>query len=159
MFNHLVRRALTAGIAIAIATGGSASAARPNGVLATFEGRTIDLSQSWGEARACNIASTGAACYRSEAQMDDALDAMLGTVVTATCSTSVRLYDGTSFGGTVVNISTTGALVSLSTVGFDNLTSSYKIGACAAKLYSGIGTGLYPGNTAANSQATAMVSG
>lgn len=91
--------------------------------------------------------------------MDDALHAMLRPIVTATCSTSIRLFDGTSFGGTVVNISTTGAVVSLSTDGFDNLTSRYKAGACVSKLYSGIGTGLYPGNTAANSQAASMVSG
>jgi hypothetical protein len=33
------------------------------------------------------------------------------------------------------------------------------VGACAAHLYSGIQSGLYPGNTAANAQASSMQSG
>ena len=79
--------------------------------------------------------------------------------VLAVCSTSLRLYDGTSFGGQVVSFTTTGSLVTLSSYGFDNKTSSYKVGACAATLYNGIQTSPYPGNTGAGAQATSMLAG
>jgi hypothetical protein len=54
-----------------------------------------------------------------------------------------------------------GAYINLSTYGFDNDTSSYKVGACASYFYDGAGGGtpLYPGTTTANSSATSMLTG
>jgi hypothetical protein len=160
MFHRLLRHALAAVSLTTLLIGGSASAAAKK-TLADFEGRTIDLSQSWEGARACNVTSAGTTCYRSEQQMNDAIASTQNSraLPLASCSPALRLYDGTSFTGTVLNVSTTGSLVVLSSVGFDNLTSSYKVGACTADLYSSIGTGLYPGNTAANAQASSMLSG
>ena len=59
----------------------------------------------------------------------------------ATCSTGLTLYNGTNLTGSNVTISTRGAWVNLSSVGFDNKTSSYLVGACAVELASGTGGG------------------
>ena len=79
----------------------------------------------------------------------------------AACSSSLRLYDGASFTGTVLAFVSTGTLINLSTYGFSNMTTSYKVGNCSALFYDGAnGSGTqYPGNTTANSQAPAMVLG
>lgn len=174
MNHRLIRRALVAAcvvIAVSPVPVDAASARpAPGGSLATFEGQQIDLTQGWGDATACAVTDTGTTCYRTEAEMDTALatptpastvgESSGATVTMASaCSSSLRLYDGTSFTGSVVSFSTRGTLISLSSYGFDNKTSSYKVGACAAILYSGIQTGTYPGNTAANAQASSMVSG
>ncbi len=179
--NHaLYRRALAAVTVLLVAVPSVASASvdrapQPavRGVLAEFEGTTINLAVSWGDAHACAVSQAATMCYRSEAEMNAAsveqlslsssaapTEAGVGDVsIAAACSSSLRLYDGTSYGGNTVNFTTRGALISLSSYGFDNLTSSYKVGACAATLYSGIQSGTYPGNTGAGAQATSMLSG
>ncbi|MFL6042074.1 MAG: hypothetical protein ACJ740_11810 [Gaiellales bacterium] len=138
-----------------------------SGVIAEFEGSTINLAEGWGDANACSVTADGTTCYRTEAEMDAAVAATASTAARLSheigplgvCSTSLRLYDGTSFDGQVVSFTTTGSLITLSSYGFDNKTSSYKVGACAATLYSGIQTSPYPGNTGAGAQATSMLSG
>lgn len=173
MASNLFRRALAATViaVVAPATTATTAVAGPTGRdlaggRASFEGTTLNLAAGWGAARACAVTPTATTCYRSEAAMDAALAAtrtVLSTTLEitplATCGSSLRLYDGTSFGGQVISFTTTGSLISLATYGFDNKTSSYKVGACAANLYSGLQTGLYPGNTAANAQAATMLSG
>ena len=169
MNNRLVRRALTvAAVCAAQACALPANALSSSRALATFEGHTIDLSLGWGDAHACMVDDMGVTCFRSEQAMDQVqvainartqLASVAPAVALSLCSTALRLYDGTSFSGSVLSITSRGALVSLSGLGFDNVTSSYKVGACGAHLYSGIQTGLYPGNTAANAQATSMLSG
>lgn len=173
MNHRLIRRALAATCALVAVFPLPAEAApdgpAPSGSLVTFEGHQIDLARGWGEATACAVTDTGTTCYRTEAEMDAATktptpatsttEASWATTTASTCSSSLRLYDGTSFTGTVLSLSTRASLITLSTYGFDNKTSSYKVGACAAVLYSGIQSGTYPGNTAANAQATSMQSG
>jgi hypothetical protein len=173
MNHRLIRRALAAACALVAVFPLPAVAApvrpAPSGSLATFEGHQIDLAQGWGEATACAVTDTGTTCYRTEAEMDATIatsspatatvEASGAATTASACSSSVRLYDGTSFTGTVLSLSTRGSLITLSTYGFDNKTSSYTVGACAAVLYSGIQSGTYPGNTAANAQATSMQSG
>lgn len=142
---------------------------------ATFEGATIDLQSGWGEARACDVRSTGIWCFRSEVEMDRAsiLAAMssslnasrsglaggpsIGTGSTGVCSTPTKLYDGSSFTGAVVQISQTGQPTPLSTLGFSGRTSSYRIGACFATLRRGVS--VYPGATSAGSSAATMIAG
>jgi hypothetical protein len=139
-----------------------ASAAIPPAPAAPFEMVATNASFAWSGAEACDVSAAGVACYPSEADMDAALAArrqQAPTTSTTSCSASVRLYDGTSFTGSVLNLSTRGVVISLGTYGFDNMTSSYAVGPCAAKFYSGFGTGLYPGATGAFNAATAMVSG
>ncbi len=62
-------------------------------------------------------------------------------VSTAACSTSLDLYDAGSLGGTHVAIFTRGLWINLSTIGFDNRTSSFAVGACAIDLASGTNGG------------------
>jgi hypothetical protein len=57
------------------------------------------------------------------------------------CSTPLRLYDGTSLTGTFVSISSRGLWINLSSVSFDNRTSSFKVGACSVDLASANGGG------------------
>ena len=132
---------------------------------ARFEGRWIDLSKDWEGAMACTVDDAGSVCFRTEAQLDAYLDApttgVTNVAITSTCSSSLRLYDGTSYSGSVLNLSVQGTYINMSTYGFDNRTSSYKVGACTSSFHSGSSGGgsLYPGNTAAFAQATVMVFG
>ena len=52
-------------------------------------------------------------------------------------------------------------VLNLSTYGFDNDTSSYRVGACASTFWAGAsGSGsVYPGPTGANASASSMLSG
>ncbi|HYN31970.1 MAG TPA: hypothetical protein VES40_05045 [Ilumatobacteraceae bacterium] len=140
------------------------SAADSGGVLAAFEGTTINLQDGWGAARACTSNGTVTTCYRSEAAMDRATAVSArSTEITplAACSSSLRLYRSTSYGGSVLQLTTRYTYINLSGYGFENDTSSYKVGACSAGFYDGSGGGApaYPGNTGANASATSMVSG
>jgi hypothetical protein len=57
------------------------------------------------------------------------------------CSTPLRLYDGTYLSGTTVAIYTRGAWINLGSYGMDNMTSSFKVGACSVSLAAGTGGG------------------
>jgi hypothetical protein len=142
----------------------SVSAADSGGVLATFEGTTINLRDGWGAAQACTSDGAVTTCYRSEAAMDRAASAAARSIEITTfaaCSSSLRLYRSTSYGGAVLQLTTRGSYINLSGYGFDNDTSSYKVGACSAGFYDGStgGAPSYPGSTGANASATSMVSG
>lgn len=146
-------------VAVSASTTGVSAADASPGQIATFQGRTFDMSRGWGQATACTITDTGASCYRSETEMDSAIAADLPASRALSCSTSLRLYDGTGQTGAVISLSTRGTSVSLSAYGFDNRTSSYRVGACSSTFYSGVSTGVYGGNTAANASASSMLSG
>ncbi|NND73763.1 MAG: hypothetical protein HKN44_02050 [Ilumatobacter sp.] len=77
------------------------------------------------------------------------------------CSSSLRLYSGTSYTGAVTSITARSTWINLSTYGADDTTSSYRVGACSAALRSGSygGGSSYPGNTAAGAQSPWMLSG
>lgn len=131
---------------------------------AWFEDHWIDLTLSWEQATACDVQPDLTICYRSEAAMNRELAAArTATAFTtlAACSTSLRLYDGTTYSGTVLNLSTRATVLNLSVYGFDNLTSSYKVGGCDTDFYSSanLGGSLYTGSTVAGSQAASMLSG
>lgn len=141
-----------------------ASTADGEGVLAWFDGQWIDLSEGWGGAAACSSDGVTATCYRSEAEMDRAAMASMASmaiVPLASCASSLRLYRSTSYGGAVLQLTTRGVYLNLSAYGFDNDTSSYKVGACASYFYDGAngGSPLYPGGTGANASATSMLTG
>ncbi len=131
---------------------------------AWFEDHWIDLTVSWEQATACDVQPDLTICYRTEATMIAELAAArTATAFTtlAACSTSLRLYDGTTYTGTVLNLSTRATVLNLSVYGFDNLTSSYKVGGCDPDFYSSanLGGSLYTGSTGAGSQAPSMLSG
>ncbi len=64
-----------------------------------------------------------------------------GSQPSLACSSPLQLFDGTNLSGAKVLIYTRGLWIDLSTVSFDNRTSSYKVGACAIELASGAGGG------------------
>lgn len=161
----------TAAVALAIGTmilviappaHASDRAAEPPGVTATFEGRTINLAQGWGDAKACHSDDYSTRCYRSEAEMDEIEGAVPvdSAVAARACSGNLRLYRGTSYSGGVLSLSTQYITLNLASYGFNNDTSSYKVGPCAARFYdTNNGSGLYPGSTGANISKTSMLSG
>lgn len=135
----------------------SANASEDTGVVASFDGGLIRLSDGWDEARACTSDADGTRCYRSEAEMDreEASQPMQ-----VQCTASVRLYSGLSYGGTVLELTVRGTLHNLASYGFSNVTSSYGIGGCAARFYDTASGGtLYPGNTNAGVWSSSMLSG
>jgi hypothetical protein len=147
----------------------------PSQSTAMFEGAKIDLGEGWGEAKACAVTDTEVRCFRTEATMDRylamrerraAADAPANTVgggfaasaASTTCSSSLRLYDGTSFTGSVLSVAIRWSVLSLWRYGFDNRTSSFRVGACGVDFFSGSSGGgsAYSGATWAGGSAASM---
>lgn len=61
----------------------------------------------------------------------------------------------------MLSLSTRYTAINLAPYGFDNVTSSYKVGACRSGFYDGSSGGgsIYPGSTGAGAQAASMASG
>lgn len=166
------RRRLTAvGLAVALmvvaassALAGSSATSEPRPGLALFEGNVIDLARGWGEARACVVFEVDrlAECFRGAATLH-AREAELEANVSilASCSTPLRLFANTGYGGRELDIYTRGVWQNLSTWSFDNQLSSYKVGACGSYFAENANGGgsWYPGNTSAGAQAPSMLSG
>ena len=154
----------------AVATAHAVTGARDaggRGANAVFDGREISLADgNWEGAEACliDVGNDIAECFTSEAAMNERvadLETAAGATRAASCSSSVRLYDG-SFAGQVLYLSGRGLWINLSIYGFSNRTSSYKIGACSsyfADYSNGQGSWYPTGATQAYDQATAMNSG
>lgn len=167
MFHRMMRLVVLCSLLVASMMAGhptaSASTVDDGGVIAWFDGAWIDLTDGWGEARACTSDGRTTVCYRSEAEMDRAAHTSTGfsVVPLAACSSSLRLYRSTSYGGAVLQLTTRYTYINLSGYGFDNDTSSYRVGACAAYFYDGANGGgsVYPGSTGAGVSASSMVSG
>lgn len=137
--------------------------------LALFEGRQIDLSQGWGDAQAC-LVFRGAGtveCFRDragllarESQLETVISASPSTA-TASCSTPLRLFADTYYGGRELDFYDRGYWQNLSTWSFDNQLSSYQVGACGVYLadYADGGGSWYPGNTSPGHDEPVMQSG
>ncbi len=83
-------------------------------------------------------------------------------VASSTCSSFLRLYDLTAYRSPVLYLRDRYQWLNLSSYGFNNRTSSYKVGACNSVFadYSNGGGALYPTNlTQAYDQASSMNSG
>ncbi|MEA2686176.1 MAG: hypothetical protein QOE93_1371 [Actinomycetota bacterium] len=141
-------------LALPAFAGGSSTA-----VIANFEGTRINLTHGWGEATACTSDGTRTDCFRSETQMDRFLGQQVH--LASDCSSSLRLYSSTGFGGSVLHLTARGSWLNLWSYGFDNITSSFIVGACNSFLASGASGGgsWYPGPTTAGSSAASMLSG
>jgi len=165
---------------LALATGATdaaraeqpAASTEPVGQVAVFEGSTIDLSRGWGDTHACAISRDRVAeCFRTEAELEARLAALVSPTqetsdksltTTTTCSSALRLYDGTGYGGDVLYLWSRGWWINLWDVGFANRTSSYKIGACSSYFadYSGGRGDWYPTSlTSAYLWSSSMLSG
>jgi hypothetical protein len=149
---------------------GTETSAAGRGTRAWYGDHWIDLARDWETATACSVGDDGAFCFATEAEMDAYLASTGSAVAVAagpitlalSCASSLRLYDGTSYTGSALHLSARGTYLNLSSYGFDNRTSSYKVGACDSYFYSGAsGSGaLYPiGNTQAFDQFTSMLVG
>jgi len=182
--------ALITMIAVAVPSMTAASA-EPSAVdetvatLAMFEGQLIDISQDWGEATACAVSEDPRdplECFRTEAEMNAHIGSLSASVQGSTkslttptaaagstvtlagtyCSASLRLYSGTSYTGSVLWLSVRHRWLNLANYGFNQRTSSFKIGACSSYFadYSNGGGGWYPtGSTQAYDVSSSMISG
>jgi len=166
---------MLARLAVAGATVLAALAALPavasaddRGTEATFGGTTITLDDgSWDGATACAVVTEGIQCFATEAEMDAWLAKAVPAAVAPspqlatgrttmaaaaalTCSSSLRLYENSYFGGRTIFISARGQWHNLSAFGFSNRTSSFKVGACSAYLadLDNGGGAWYPGSSA-----------
>lgn len=93
---------------------------------------------------------------------DSAVGGGAPMAVSYTCSSYMRLYDGTGYTGSTLYLSTRRQWLNLSSYGFNQKTSSYKIGACKSIFadYNNGGGGWYPTYlTEAYDKATSMRSG
>ncbi len=139
-------------------------------VAAVFDGRPIDLAAGWQGAQSCLLwpeALSTVECFSSEALLkarvielggslpDQKLlpttgpkSATVGTTAasSSSCSSFVRLYDGAYYTGASLWLSSRSTWLNLSALGFDQRTSSFKIGACSAYFadYSNGGGAWYP---------------
>ena len=149
---------------------------------ARFEGRTIDLTEGWGAARACVVWTRDGEtdCYRSEAAADRAVakrdratarsTAMLPVTSpfavpspwtllwASSCADWLTLYEHTGYGGRSLRFRDQGYYQDLAAWGFAGETSSYRVGSCPATLRDG-GWTAYPGWTGAGATAWSMASG
>ncbi len=152
---------------------GASSAAEPtppDPSIATYGEQTLDLSESWGSATACLSTDTETTCFASERELDKYV-AGKGLLTTAgkasglsalslQCASSVKLYSSASYTGQLFEVIDRQTVIDLGAYGFSNVTSSYRIGACAAYFWDGVGGGsVYPGNTNVGVWSASMVAG
>jgi hypothetical protein len=119
-------------------TRGLGSEPRQMVALARFEGRWVDLSTGWGPARDCLVYPGRATeCFRTQKALEIHESSL--RVPDISCSNPLTLHNGTYQTGTTVYIYSRGLWINLSDVGFNNMTSSYTVGACSAELAAGSG--------------------
>ena len=107
---------------------------------ARFEGQWIDLAEAWGPARACMVVrGHPTECFRTVRGMEErAHDVLASSAPYANCATPLKLRDGANQVSPTVSIYTRGTWVNLSSLSFDNRTSSFTVGACSIDLAAGI---------------------
>jgi hypothetical protein len=135
---------------------------------------TLVLAEDWGTAAACIELGDVAECFDTEADLLAAHGDVLGSgsrrsvgggasaaAVASSCSSSLRLYNATSYGGAILFLTSRGTVHNLADYGFDNATSSYRVGGCPAALFSlaHLGGGVYPGYTGPWAQSPTMAAG
>ncbi|WP_200302473.1 hypothetical protein [Streptomyces adelaidensis] len=141
----LARTGITlGGLALAV---GSATVMAPTAqsagtsTIARFEGKTIDLSEDWGAAKACNVQQGVIECFRT-AEKSDARAAQQAKTASPSaalgyCSTPLRLYEHANFNlspfpeGRILSFYDSGYWQNLGDYGFNDQTSSYRTGSCA----------------------------
>ncbi len=143
-----------------------APAERAPGVAVTvagFEGRRIDLSTNWEQARACLVLRQAGVveCFRSSADMEAAAGPITSEFAAAgySCSSPLRLYEHSGYSGRQLMFFDRYYWQNLPDYGFNDQTSSYRIGACYSYLaeHSNGGGGYYPGPIAPWSNVAWMI--
>jgi hypothetical protein len=170
MHRRLATAAVAAIFLAVLPASGLAGASQPtppaSPSLALFEGKQIDLSKGWGDARAC-LVYQGAGiveCFRDQAGLlarEAQLQTQIADAPATTCSSPLRLFADASYGGRELDFYDRGYWQNLSTWSFDNQLSSYKVGACGVYLadYANGGGSWYPGNTSPGHDEPVMQSG
>jgi hypothetical protein len=128
---------------MATAAGAAEVVGEDHAEMARYAGAVIDLTEGWGTADACVVHPEGTDCFDTMAEAAE-FDAELSASST-TCSSSLRLFDGQYRTGRVLYVSDRLVWVNLSARGFDNVTRSFQVGACASRLAAGTngGGGIY----------------
>jgi len=143
----------------------TASATGTSGVIASYNGGTIDLSQGWGTASVCAVTSTGTSCFVSQANYQAWLTSELALgalgvelAPSGNCSTGFKLFSHINYGGTELVLFAQSSWINLSAYSFSDVLSSYKVGACAVGMTAGPnGSGaVYPGATSPGSDVTTL---
>jgi hypothetical protein len=142
---------------------GAGSGAGLGGAIASYNGGTINLSQGWGTAAVCAVTAAGTSCFSSQSDYQTwlssrvqaaspALDAA-GPDVSINCATGFDLYQNIDYGGGELVIFDQAAWINLSTYGFSDELSSYKVGACSVAMTDAPNGGgdVYPGATSPGS--------
>lgn len=167
-FATIAAAALALSVVPAVSSAVTPPPAQHGAALALFEGRLIDLAQGWGDAQACLVSEAASVveCFRDRAGLqarETQLQAQLASPATASasCSSPLRLYADSSYGGRELDFYDRGYWQNLSDWSFDNQLSSYKIGPCAAHLAENANGGgsWYPGTTSAGHNEPVMQSG
>jgi hypothetical protein len=164
--------AMPLGHASAIDTADDQPAPAPEPWIADYEGAEIDLRFGWDAAHACQTDGIETVCYDSETEMIAALDAAAAASVAtaptgasgllrASCSSYLRLYTGTNYSGSVLALTTQYTYLNLSSYGFNNVTSSFRVGACPSYFFdlTNGGAPQYTGPTSAGTQSPTMLAG
>ncbi len=142
----------------------------PEPWVAQYDGTEIDLRFGWDSARACQTDGIETTCYDTEALMLSALGAPANGAAApagssglkrASCGSYLRLYTGTNYTGSVLALTTQYTVLNLSSYGFNNVTSSYRVGGCSSTFYdlSFAGAPVYGGATGAWAESATMLSG
>lgn len=126
------------------------SGATEAGAIARYGDRVIDLARGWEGAGACLVWPDELdvpECFDTESGMNRRIAELEAELASASvggwggtaaasgssCASYLRLYDGTSYSGAVLYLRGRGRWLNLADYGFDQRTSSYRIGACAAR--------------------------
>lgn len=158
----MYRRLLVATVAsaalvtLALPTGSAGAAPAPaSPSAARFEGRTIDLSKNWEEARSCLVwrAQNAVECFRTPQERDSRAQRLMARqneqVAARSCRTPLHLYEHVRGRGRDLKFYDRGYWQNLDRYNFNDKTSSYRTGSCTAHLAEhNNGRGYwYPGNT------------
>lgn len=133
------------------AVGGPETDTAPSGgTIATFNGSLIDLGEDWEGAAVCIVGPevlSQPECYETEAEAEARLDQLAPSgdataaavdgqepvaLAASNCASYLKLYDGYFYTGASLWLLGRGYWRNLSLYGFDQTTSSFKVGACSA---------------------------
>ncbi len=91
------------------------------------------------DATACAVWDTSEPmeCFASETELLQEATSRGSSRSSSLCSSALRLYDGTGYGGAVLYVYERGTWINLSSYGWSNRASSFKVGACSSYLADG----------------------
>ena len=87
----------------------------------------------------CNLIGPRLTCYQTQDEAFGAIVEASNVVAASGCVPAMTLADGASMSGATINITTQGVWINLSSVSFDNRTSSWRTGCVGGYLADGTG--------------------